>query len=72
MSDITQILSRIVQIQQAYCPLFQAVLEKLGFRRLLWDNLHSHVRHFSFSSFRALWRAVLTGSAINCHPPSIR
>jgi hypothetical protein len=59
----------IDQIQQACCPLFQAVLEKLESRRSLWDHLRSHVRHFSFGSFRELWAAVLTGSAINCRAP---
>jgi len=67
----------IDQIQQACCPLFQAVLEKLGSRRYLWDQLRSHafcfaeaaVRHFCFGSFGALWEAVLTGSALNQRPP---
>jgi hypothetical protein len=59
----------IDQIQQACCPLFQEVLEKLESRRSLWDHLRSHVRHFSFGSFRELWAAVLTGSAINCRAP---
>lgn len=57
------------QVQQACCPLFQAVLEKLKTRRKLWDHLRSHVRHFRFHSFYALWSAVLTGSAKNCRPP---
>ena len=59
----------IDQIQQACCPLFQAVLEKLESRRNLWDHLRSHVRHFLFGSFHDLWIAVLLGSAINCRPP---
>ena len=57
------------QIQQACCPLFQAVLEKLKSRRKLWDHLRSHVRHFRFASFRDLWTTVLMGNGKNCHPP---
>lgn len=57
------------QVQQACCPLFQAVLAKLGSRRELWDQLRSHFRHFVFTSFRQLWGAILTGSARNRPPP---
>jgi hypothetical protein len=57
------------QIQQACCPLFQAVLEKLKTRRKLWDHLRSHVRHFRFASFADLWTTVLTGTGKNRHPP---
>ncbi len=57
------------QVQQACCPLFAAVLEKLKSRRSLWDNLRSHVRHFVFGSFRALWQAILTGSMVGRPPP---
>lgn len=57
------------QIQQACCPLFQAVLEKLKTRRKLWDHLRSHVRHFDFDSFADLWAVVLTGAAKNQRPP---
>jgi len=57
------------QIQQACCPLFQAALERLKTRRKLWDHLRSHVRHFRFDSFAALWTTVLTGSGKNRHPP---
>lgn len=57
------------QVQQACCPLFQAVLTKLGSRRELWERLRSHFHHFVFTSFEQLWRAVLTGSATNRPPP---
>jgi len=58
------------QVQQASCPLFDAVLKKLGSRRPLWDHLRSHVRHFEFSSFADLWRAILTDAAKNRPPPT--
>ena len=58
------------QIQQACCPLFQAVLEKLKTRRKLWDHLRSHVRHFSFARFVDLWATILRGTGKNRSPPS--
>src|SRR6056297_2286375 len=60
----------IDQVQQACCPLFKAALEKRGSRRSLWDHLRSHVRHFEFSSFAQLWRAILNDSAKNRPPPA--
>lgn len=57
------------QIQQACCPLFRAVLEKLKTRRKLWDHLRSHVRHFDFGSFADLWATVLTGAGKNQRAP---
>ena len=60
------------QVQQACCPVFQAVLKKLGSRRSVWDHLRSHFRHFVFRSFHDLWVAVLTESARNRPPPPCR
>ena len=46
------------QVQQLCCPLFQAVWNKFGSKRALWDNLRSHFRHFTFTSMRHLsWGA---------------
>lgn len=59
------------QVQQACCPLFQAVLAKLKTRRELWDQLRSHFRHFIFTSFRHLWMTILKGSARNQPPPAL-
>jgi hypothetical protein len=47
------------QTQQLCCPLFQAVWEKLGSKRALWDNLRSHFRHFRIHSMRQLYEAIL-------------
>jgi len=47
------------QAQQLCCPLFNAVWEKLGSKRALWDNLRSHFRHFRFTSMRMLYEAIL-------------
>lgn len=58
------------QIQQACCPLFRAVLEKLQTRSKLWDHLRSHVRHFRFESFSDLWATVLAGTGKNRPPPA--
>jgi len=57
------------QVQQACCPLFQAVLARLKTRREVWDQLRSHFRHFIFTSFSQLWLTVLRGSGRN-RPPS--
>jgi len=59
------------QVQQACCPLFQAVLAKLKTRRELWDQLRSHFRHFTFTSFSQLWSTVLSGSGRNRPPPAM-
>jgi hypothetical protein len=47
------------QTQQICCPLFQAVLTKLGSKRSLWDNLRSHFRHFRIDSMRHLYEVIL-------------
>jgi hypothetical protein len=47
------------QAQQLCCPLFQAVWEKLGSKRALWDNLRSHFRHFTFHSMEHLYEVML-------------
>jgi hypothetical protein len=47
------------QTQQLSCPLFQAVWDKVGSKRLLWDNLRSHFRHFVFCSFEQLYQVIL-------------
>lgn len=59
------------QVQQACCPLFAAVLEKLKSRRALWDNLRSHIRHFEFDSFSQLWQSILSRSMIGRPPPRL-
>lgn len=57
------------RVQQASCPLFQAALKKRGNRRSLRDQLRNHVRHFEFSSFAQLWRAILN-DAVKHRPPA--
>jgi hypothetical protein len=47
------------QTQQLCCPLFQAVWNKLGSKRALWDNLRSHFRHFTFQSMKHLYEVIL-------------
>ena len=47
------------QLQQLCCGLFQQVWAKLGSKRLLWDNLRSHFRHFVFESFEQLYHVIL-------------
>jgi len=47
------------QTQELCCPLFQAVHQKLGSRRLLWDHLRSHFRHCRLESMEQLQEAIL-------------
>lgn len=47
------------QTQQRCCQLFQAVWQKYGSKRALWDNLRSHFRHFEFTSMRHLYEVML-------------
>jgi hypothetical protein len=47
------------QAQQLCCPLFRAVLKKVGSKRLLWERVRSHFYHFVFRSMRELHEAVL-------------
>jgi len=48
------------QVQQACCPLFQAVLAKLKTRRSLWFRLRSAIDSFAFRSYRDVLDAILT------------
>ncbi len=47
------------QVQQRCCPLFQAVWQKLGSKRALWEHVRSLVRHSSIHSWRQLYEALL-------------
>lgn len=58
------------QIQQACCPLFQAVLAELKRRRTLWEMLRSYVHHFRFERFVDLWATILSGAGKNRPPPT--
>jgi len=48
------------QVQQACCPLFNAVLEALGGKKYVWMKLRSHVDCFTYKSFADLWTAILS------------
>jgi hypothetical protein len=58
------------QVQQACCPLFQAVLAKVKSRRSLWDRQRSAVLAFVFRSFRELYESLLTDRCRNQSLPS--
>jgi len=47
------------QTQQLCCPLFRAVLGRLGSKRSLWELQRSHFYHFLFHSMRQLYEAIL-------------
>ena len=55
------------QIQEACRGLFAAAIERSGRRIRLWESIRSHLRHFEFSSFADLYRAIATGKL--CKPP---
>ena len=51
------------QTQQLCCPLFRATWQRFGSKRMLWDNLRSHFRHFVFKSMRHLYEVMLLDMA---------
>lgn len=59
------------QVQQLCCPLFRAVLERLGSKRELWDRLRSHFRHFTFRSIQHLYQVVLYDLAKELPAPTL-
>ncbi|MEZ6116178.1 MAG: hypothetical protein R3C28_06345 [Pirellulaceae bacterium] len=42
------------QIQELSCQVFQAVRKRFSSRRLMWDHIRSHFRHFVFQSMSHL------------------
>jgi len=54
----------IDQIQQAACPLFQAVLKKEGSRKRLWEHTRALFYTLSFSSMAEIYRALLYGYTV--------
>jgi hypothetical protein len=57
------------QTQERCCPLFQAVRRKFTSRRLLWDHVRSHFRHFDFVSMQQLYDVLVNDLARNLPPP---
>jgi len=49
------------QAQQLCCALFQAVLKKLGSRKLLWDRMRALFCCFKLDSMEMLYRVLLQG-----------
>jgi hypothetical protein len=59
------------QVQQHCCPLFRAVLTKLGSKRALWDQLRSHFRHCLCRSLRHLYEVMLDDLAKELPVPEL-
>ena len=59
------------QTQQLCCPMFQSVHKKVGSKQLLWDNLRSHFRHFTFESMEHLHEVVLYDLAKELPAPKL-
>jgi hypothetical protein len=49
------------QVQQLCSPLFRAVLQKFGTKRLMWDRMRCLFTDFVFDSMRELFEALLAG-----------
>ena len=49
------------QVQQLACELFQAVLEKKGSRRRLWEHMRALFKTLEFQSMTRLFEAILYG-----------
>lgn len=49
------------QIQQLCCPLFKAVWQKCGSKKLLWESIRSFFRCHLLESMESLYRALLYG-----------
>ena len=59
------------QVQQLCCPLFQAVLHKMGSKRALWEKLRSHFWHFTFQSMQHLYQVMLYDLAKEVPAPKL-
>jgi len=47
------------QTQQLCCPLFRAVLTKVGSKKRLWERIRSHFWHFQLKSVEQLHEVIL-------------
>jgi len=53
------------QVQQLACDLFQAVLDKKGSKKRLWEHMRALVRTLEFESMELLFKAILYGYRAN-------
>jgi len=53
------------QVQQAACPLFQAVLAKVGSKKRLWERMRGLFYDLDFKCMEDIWRALLYGYKIS-------
>ena len=58
------------QVQESACPLFRAVRQKVGSKKLLWERIRSHYWHFVFKSMRQLHEVILYDRAKELHVPA--
>jgi hypothetical protein len=59
------------QVQQRCCPLFRAVLAKVGSKRALWEQLRSHFWHFMFRTMEHLYQVMLHDLAKKLPAPEL-
>lgn len=62
----------IDQVQQFGCALFQAVLDKKGSRKRLWEHMRALFKTLEFNSMAQLFKAILYGYTVTVTilPPS--
>ena len=56
------------QAQQRCCPLFRAVMKKVGSKRLLWERVRSHFYHFVFRPCGSSRKRYSTTGSRRCLP----
>lgn len=54
----------IDQVQQLGCALFQAVLDKKGSRKRLWEHMRALFKTLEFNSMAQLFKAILYGYTV--------
>jgi len=59
------------QVQQLACALFQAVLDKKGSRKRLWEHMRALFKTLEFKSMEQLFKAILYGykAKVTVFPP---
>lgn len=71
LAQLMMLAFLVNQVEQLCCPLFRQALKKFRTKRLLWDNVRSHYRHFIFHSMRHLYEVMLQDAAIQIPAPTL-
>ena len=60
-AELMMLAFLVDQVQQLACELFQAVLEKKGSRKRLWEHMRALFKTIEFKSMAQLFKAILYG-----------